>query len=138
MDDLKPLDPAYVQEILLKPPFVTLAGVINVRDLGQLPSTTCPGQITKPRYLFRSAELSGITDEGMFTRISLLYLPHLLSGKAKVQELGITKVFDLRSDTEIRKYNAPLPKIDGVEVIHIPVFRQEDYSPEMMAKYVRA
>ena len=63
---------------------------------------------------------------------------HATSGKSKVKELGITKVFDLRSDTEIRKYNTPLPEIDGVEVIHVPVFKTEDYSPEMMAKYVRA
>jgi hypothetical protein len=27
-------------------------------------------------------------------------------GKAKIKQLGITKVFDLRSDTEIAKYNS--------------------------------
>jgi Tyrosine phosphatase family len=54
-----------------------------------------------------------------------------------LKELGISKVFDLRSDTEIRKYNTPLPQIDGVEILHTPVFQTEDYSPEMMAKYVR-
>jgi hypothetical protein len=43
----------------------------------------------------------------------------------------------MRSDTEIRKYNTPLPEIEGMEVVHIPVFKTEDYSPEMMAKYVR-
>jgi len=51
-----------------------------------------------------------------------------------LKELGISKVFDLRSDTEIRKYNTPLPQIDGVEILHTPVFQTEDYSPEMMAK----
>jgi hypothetical protein len=51
-----------------------------------------------------------------------------------LKELGISKVFDLRSDTEIRKYNTPLPQIDGVEILHTPVFQKEDYSPEMMAK----
>jgi hypothetical protein len=50
------------------------------------------------------------------------------------KELNITKVFDLRSDTEIRKYNTPRPEIDGVEIIHVPVFKTADYSPEMMAK----
>lgn len=58
-------------------------------------------------------------------------------GKAKLQELGLSKVFDLRSDTEIRKYNTPLPVIDGVEILHTPVFQTADYSPEMMAKCVR-
>ena len=64
MHDLDPLDPAYVQDVLSKPPFVAISGVINVRDLGHYPSTTDPGLVTKSRYIFRSAELSGITDEG--------------------------------------------------------------------------
>jgi len=59
-------------------------------------------------------------------------------GKAQMRALGITRVFDLRSDTEIEKYRTPLPLIDGVDVLRTPVFRWEDYSPEMMAKYVRA
>lgn len=54
-----------------------------------------------------------------------------------MRALGITKVFDLRSDTEIRKYNTPQPEIEGVEILRTPVFQTEDYSPEMMAKYVR-
>ncbi|TFK43788.1 protein-tyrosine phosphatase-like protein [Crucibulum laeve] len=118
MNDLAPLDPVYVSDVLSKPPFVTIPGVINVRDLGAYPSATHPGKVTRPGFLYRSAELSGITDEG----------------KALVQDLGIRAVFDLRSDTEIKKYNSPLPEIDGVEVIHTPVFQTADYSPEMMAK----
>lgn len=65
MHDLDPLDPDYVRDVLSKPPFVPIHGVINVRDLGHYPSTTEKGQITKPGYLFRAAELSGITDEGI-------------------------------------------------------------------------
>jgi hypothetical protein len=34
------------------------------------------------------------------------------------------------------KWRSPIPHIDGVEVIHVPVFKSEDYSPEMIAKYV--
>ena len=45
-------------------------------------------------------------------------------------------VYDLRSDTEIAKYESSCPSIDGVDVIRTPVFSLEDYSPEMMAKYV--
>ncbi|KAF9057899.1 protein-tyrosine phosphatase-like protein [Panaeolus papilionaceus] len=118
MHDLDPLDPNYVQDVLSKPPFVTIPGVINVRDLGNYASTNTPNYITKPHYLLRSAELSGITEEG----------------KQLLKDLGVTTVFDLRSDTEIRKYNSPLPQIDGIQVIHTPVFQTEDYSPEMMAK----
>jgi len=118
MKDLDPLDPAYVADVLSRPPFVKISGVTNVRDLGSYPSITHPGKMVKPQLLFRSAEVSGITEDG----------------KAELKALGITKVFDLRSDTEIQKYNSPLPDIEGVEVLHTPVFRTEDYSPEMMAK----
>jgi hypothetical protein len=64
MEDWEPLDPQFVQDQLSRPPFVTVAGVINVRDLGGLPSHLYPNMVTKPRYLYRSAELSGITEEG--------------------------------------------------------------------------
>jgi hypothetical protein len=64
MHDLDPLDADYVNDVLSKPPFITVSGVINVRDLGNYHSTTEPGQVTKPRILIRSAELSGITEEG--------------------------------------------------------------------------
>ncbi|KAF5388337.1 hypothetical protein D9615_000639 [Tricholomella constricta] len=118
MNDLEPLDAAYVADVLSRPPFVTIDGVINVRDLGSYLSETSPGDITRPRFLFRSAELSGITKEG----------------EHQLKTLGIATVFDLRSDTEIHKYNTPQPAIDGVEIIRAPVFQTEDYSPEMMAK----
>ncbi|RXW24710.1 hypothetical protein EST38_g1196 [Candolleomyces aberdarensis] len=115
MHDLDPLDPTYVAEILSKPPFITIPGVINVRDLGSYPSTTHPGKITKPKQL-------------------LPLLRKASSGKTILRDLGVTKVYDLRSDTEIRKYEAPFPKIEGMDVVHIPVFQTADYSPEMMAK----
>ena len=65
-------------------------------------------------------------------------LKEVSSGKTILKDLGITKVYDLRSDTEIRKWDAPFPKIEGVDIVHIPVFQTADYSPEMMAKCVRA
>ena len=65
-DPLKPLDPQEVAETLSKPPFVQVSGVINIRDLGNLPSASYPPQRTKPHYMYRSAELSSITDEGRF------------------------------------------------------------------------
>ncbi|KIK67746.1 hypothetical protein GYMLUDRAFT_68767 [Collybiopsis luxurians FD-317 M1] len=116
MMDLEPLDPSYVQDVLSKPPFVVIPGVINVRDLGQYTSVTHPGKCTKPGFVYRSAELAGITDEG----------------REQFHRLGITKVFDLRSDTEIAKYNSPPPTM--LNLAHTPVFQSEDYSPEMMAK----
>ena len=61
--DFEPLDPEYVKQRLSQPPFVTVPGVVNVRDLGSYP-TCYPGMITKPRFLFRSGEVSSITEEG--------------------------------------------------------------------------
>jgi len=46
---------------------------------------------------------------------------------------GVKKVFDLRSDIELERFGTPIPQLD-VEVIRTPVFRKEDYSPEMIAK----
>ena len=66
MDELEPLDPSYVAETLSRPPFVTIQGVVNVRDLGNLPSIYRPGEITRLNFVFRSAELSRMTDEGVY------------------------------------------------------------------------
>ena len=63
--ELEPLDPVYVEERLSQPPFVTIAGVVNVRDLGGYPSETSPGNITRPGFVFRSGEVSSITDDGV-------------------------------------------------------------------------
>lgn len=32
------------------------------------------------------------------------------------------------------KYSTPVPAIDGVQVLHTPVFAQKDYSPANMAR----
>jgi protein tyrosine/serine phosphatase len=55
-------------------------------------------------------------------------------GRAQLRDINITTIYDLRSDTEVTKYNTPPPVIEGVEVIHVPVFKTEDYSPEVMAR----
>ncbi|KAI0774504.1 protein-tyrosine phosphatase-like protein [Fomes fomentarius] len=117
MTDLKPLDPEYVAEQLSRPPFVSISGVVNARDLGGYPTDSL-GFITKPNLVYRSGEVSYITEGGM----------------QQLKNLGVTTVYDLRSDTEMQKYDSPMPTIDGVEVKHIPVFKKEDYSPEAMAK----
>jgi hypothetical protein len=62
----------------------------------------------------------------------LLY--YRLKGKAQLKGLGIATVFDLRSDIEMLKYNAPIPVIDGVCILRAPIFKEEDYSPETMAR----
>ncbi|THH11937.1 hypothetical protein EW145_g314 [Phellinidium pouzarii] len=128
LNTLEPLDQEWVREQLSNYPFIRIDGVTNSRTLGSYPvkitssearaEDRFEGRVTRPRQLFRSAEISGITDEG----------------KTQLKELGITKVFDLRSDTEMEKYNTPVPQIEGVEIVRVPVFEKEDYSPEVMAR----
>ena len=36
----------------------------------------------------------------------------------------------------MEKYQTPCPTIEGIDVVRVPVFQLEDYSPEMMAKCV--
>ena len=58
----------------------------------------------------------------------------LCLGKAQLRALGITKVFDLRSDIEMVKYDTPIPDIENVSVVRTPVFKEEDYTPETIAQ----
>ncbi|KAL5507879.1 hypothetical protein ACEPAH_5497 [Sanghuangporus vaninii] len=124
LNTLEPLDSEWVQQRLANFPFVHIDGVTNVRSLGPYPVKPQSQEdasvrlLTRPRQLFRSAEVSGITEQG----------------KVQMRELGITRVFDLRSDTEMEKYGTPAPQIEGVEVVRAPVFQIEDYSPEVMAR----
>jgi hypothetical protein len=61
---VEPLDPAFVSEALSQKPWLGIDGVINARDLGNLPIAGDPSKITKPYMLLRTAELSGITPRG--------------------------------------------------------------------------
>ncbi|KZT35550.1 hypothetical protein SISSUDRAFT_160575 [Sistotremastrum suecicum HHB10207 ss-3] len=100
----------------LPPPFVVVDGVSNIRDLGGYPLPH--GNVSKKHVAFRSAEVSSITEKG----------------KEQLRRLGVSVVYDLRSDLELAKFNAPLPDIPGVEVTRVPVFKSEDYSPDSLAK----
>jgi hypothetical protein len=62
--DGDPLDEDYVRTRLKQPPFVTIDGVLNIRDLGSY-QTADPSLITKPSLMYRSGEVSGITGEGV-------------------------------------------------------------------------
>jgi hypothetical protein len=96
----EPLDSAYVADVLSKPPFVTISGVINARDLGNYPSSLYPGKRTRPRLLYRSGELGGVTDEGLGCHSnSVFWILKSIIGKEDIRRLGISTVFDLRSGT---------------------------------------
>ncbi|KAJ5959444.1 Protein-tyrosine/Dual-specificity phosphatase [Penicillium vulpinum] len=92
-----PIPPALVTKILSLPPFISIPGVFNFRDLSH------DGNKLRPRFVYRSGNLSGIFG----------------SGKSIIAtELGITTIFDLRNEGERQK--APPPSITGVETIWSP------------------
>ncbi|GJJ07072.1 hypothetical protein Clacol_001271 [Clathrus columnatus] len=113
------LDPSWVQLQLSSYPFVIVDGVSNIRTLGDYSSKAFPRHKTKPNFLFRSGEISRVSE----------------IGKKQLEELGIKKVFDLRSDIELEKFGTPVPELtSSVNIYRLPVFKKEDYSPEMIAR----
>lgn len=147
LNSLEPLDHDWVQQRLAEYPFVQIDGVTNARTLGDyVISRNTSHEIaeakTRPKQMYRSAEVSGITEKGEHytCTIFVLYINKItrsnILGRSQLKDLNIKKIFDLRSDTEMHKYDTPIPIIENVEVVHTPVFQTEDYSPEVMAKYV--
>lgn len=107
---------------LPNPPFVDIPGLANSRDLGGYPIASQPGKVVRRDVVFRSAEPSTTTEEGI----------------DRLKQLGITLVYDLRSQKEFergveRGLNNPVKEWEGAKRIFAPVFRHEDYSPEAIA-----
>lgn len=112
------------------PPFHLIPGLPNFRDAGGYPvaepslpsnngSTPPPRRMVRRGLLYRASEPSLLTDAGA---------AHL------ADDLGIRKVYDLRSQAEIDR-DAALGKRrvrewPGSERILAPVFAAEDYGPE--------
>ncbi|KAJ5495890.1 hypothetical protein N7539_001006 [Penicillium diatomitis] len=80
----------------LPPPFIPLGGVSNFRDLSYENNL-------RPGYVYRSANLSDITDDGK---------------RMLADELGVTTIFDLRNESE--RVKAPAPRIDEIETVWEP------------------
>jgi len=98
------------RKIISSPPFVVVEGVINVRDLGGY-ATSNSDLVVKSSSVFRSGELSHITDHG----------------REQLRALRITKIFDMRSDSEIASYKTEAPVIEGIEFVRVPVSQTEAY-----------
>ena len=99
---------------LPSPPFVSIKGVFNFRDIGGYSLSQAEGKV-RSKYVFRSAEPSRITSNGEET----------------LKVLGITTFYDLRSVPEIAR--TPITEIQGIERVSVPVFSEQDYSPEKIA-----
>jgi len=89
-----PLDPSVVQTILSHPPFITLPGALNIRDLGLLPNSPIA-----PGLIYRSGAIHAVS-------------PTALSN------LGIKMILDLRSEREVKAH--PDPVVDGVQNVWMP------------------
>ena len=113
------------------PPFVTVDGVPNFRDLGgkcciyqrstdneSIESTS----IIRSGYLYRCAQPTHIIDAGRETVRSTV---------------GVQDIYDLRSFKELRLMSTRYPdaslEIAGVQRHHVPIFKDEDYTPISLA-----
>ncbi|KAI0886072.1 tyrosine phosphatase family-domain-containing protein [Annulohypoxylon maeteangense] len=123
-------------EELPSPPFHTIPGLPNFRDIGGYPvscsdMTSDSGlsqdgsntRVVRRGLVYRSSEPSKVTEDGV----------------SKLQSLGISKVFDLRSAAEI-KYGFhgndsgwKVKEWDGARREFVPVFLDQDFSPEALA-----
>ncbi|KAG6886381.1 hypothetical protein C0995_008266 [Termitomyces sp. Mi166 len=101
-------------DILLSPPFVVVPGVINIRALGGTSADGSQKHI-KPFHIFRSGELTRITD----------------IGRSKLHELGVTTVFDLRSDSEIAQFQSATPDISGIRFVRTPALTEDAWKADI-------
>ncbi|KAL7621217.1 hypothetical protein AAE478_008534 [Parahypoxylon ruwenzoriense] len=119
------------------PPFHHIPGLPNFRDIGGYPvsgssSGSTPGlpdgengeptKVVRRGLVYRSSEPSKITTDGV----------------SKLQALGIEKVYDLRSTVEIERgmregYGWHVKEWEGASRVFVPVFLDQDYSPEALA-----
>ncbi|KAF2703762.1 hypothetical protein K504DRAFT_391589 [Pleomassaria siparia CBS 279.74] len=124
---------------LPQPPFFVVANINNLRDAALFPGglkTTEKGKKIREGVLFRSAEVSKLD----------------AAGWKAVKDIGVGRVFDLRSKPEVDKGWAGITGGDkgdggdvrpgwievmegaGVERDWVPVFEASDYSPERLAE----
>ncbi|OTA58634.1 tyrosine phosphatase [Hypoxylon sp. EC38] len=114
---------------LPSPPFHPIPGLPNFRDIGGYPVSGSPQdgasathKIVRRGLIYRSSEPSKVTEDGIL----------------KLKGLGIEKVFDLRSAVEIEAgqrdgFGWKVKEIDGARREFVPVFLDQDYSPEALA-----
>jgi Tyrosine phosphatase family len=104
---------------LPSPPFVSVSGIYNFRDLGGY--AVSPTLSIRRNLVYRCGEPSRVTQEGVET----------------LKSLGITHMYDLRSKVEIDRNKdagwGGVKEWDGCERVFAPVFIDQDYSPENLA-----
>jgi hypothetical protein len=108
---------------LPSPPFVTMQGISNFRDLGGYAIASDPKKSIRRNYIFRCAEPTLATDQDI-SKINT--------------ELKITHIYDLRSNPEIEKgqisgVKGEVVNWPGVERVYCPVFPETSYDPISLA-----
>lgn len=105
---------------LPSPPFVPLIGIPNFRDIGGYPISSSPNLSVRRNYIFRCGEPTKASSEAIF----------------KIQSLGVTHIYDLRSNPEIQKLQISGTGVTdwpGIERVYVPVFPEDAYDPVSMA-----
>lgn len=102
---------------LSSPPFIEVAGIHNFRDIGGYAVKDEATSSVRQRFIYRCAAPDRV----------------LPAGKKKIQDLGITCVYDLRSKPEIERQKLEPWQIEGVQRVFAPAFADTDYSPEAIA-----
>ncbi|PVG02937.1 hypothetical protein CPB86DRAFT_772310 [Serendipita vermifera] len=135
IDFLTPIDPNKTSSILSSPPFIKVDGAANFRDVGNLKASfhthhTC--YQTRPKFIFRSAQMSHLRPTGLQT----------------LESLNIRAVFDLRSDCEIQAYRpkdtqpgSPYKPADllgsrdsNIQVYQLPIMPASYFHPSQVKK----
>lgn len=123
--------PTYLPQSLMdesSSPFIEVDGVFNFRDIGGYALSENPGLSVRRDCVFRCA------NPGRITSI----------GTQAIRDLGIRKIFDLRSSTEIERTAdfGPIVNIAGIERVPVPVYVESEYpthqSVENLEQYVSA
>lgn len=92
------------------PAWIELDGVVNMRDLGGLP--TSDGRTTQPHRLLRSDNLQDLTAADI---------------RALVEQFRLTDIVDLRTDVELKITGpGPLQEIDSVAYHHHSLFPDDE------------
>ncbi|GBC08817.1 hypothetical protein RclHR1_00840018 [Rhizophagus clarus] len=96
------------------PRYLNVEGIVNFRDIGGYPNAT--RKYVRKRFIFRSGNLVGITENGTKT----------------LNLLNIQNLFDFRSTPEVQ--NIGFVNIPGINRTHISIFNDADHSSEALFK----
>ncbi len=101
-------------------PFIAVDGIFNFRDIGGYPSSKDPTLSMRRGYIYRCANPGNVTS----------------SGSQTIRDLGITKIFDLRSRAEIERTvgYGPVVDIAGVDRVSVPVYIESKYPSHQNVK----